>query len=48
VWKLVDLLTPLMRALERPAADASVPVAASGVLDLLRRVERPRASRPKV
>ena len=35
VWKLVCLLTPLMDALERPAADHAVPPAASALLDAL-------------
>jgi len=43
VWKLVCLLTPLMRALERPAADHAVPPAASALLDVLH--ERPPGGR---
>lgn len=47
VWKLVSLLTPLMRALEQPAADASVPVKASVVLDALRHEPPPRWRRAR-
>lgn len=41
MWKLVCLMTPLMRALERPAADVAVPPTASALLDALRQVELP-------
>ncbi len=47
MWKLVCLMTPLMRALERPAADVAVPPAASALLDSLREVELPRARRAR-
>jgi HEAT repeat protein len=47
VWKLVSLLTPLMRALEQPAAHAAVPVTASVVLDSLRHEPPPRWRRSR-
>lgn len=42
MWKLVCLLTPVMRALEQPAADLAVPPAASAMLDSLGELEFPR------
>jgi len=41
-WRLVDLLTPLARALEAPQADVHVPIAACHVLDRMHRLRMPR------
>lgn len=37
VWKLVQLLTPVVDALEHSGAESTVPVAAGGALETLRR-----------
>ena len=42
VWKLVDLLTPLMKALEQPHSEVQVPIAASHMLDSLHREPPPK------
>jgi len=47
LWKLVELLTPVMSALEHPSPQTGVPVAAAGALESLEELLRSRRKRSR-